>query len=276
MRVIVTGASGFLGYALVHHLKAEGIDCLGVSRRSDVNELLSVVDYSQSPVGDVLVHCAEPSSRLMVNKMDSQEVTDIIENTKKLLNKPFSHVIYLSSAALYGDRALEPRHVTDDIYVSDNYCKIKRTAELSVLKTTGTILRLGNVYGVGMSEKNVISTAMQQLFLSNDIEMRTLSPVRDYIWYTDVLDAITKACILRPAGIFNIGSGIGVSVAQLIDEMQLVMNTKLRVKEATPIDEVSCQFLDIDLSVSELGWKPVIEIKQGLKIIKSHMCKESY
>ena len=276
MKIIVTGASGFLGHALFHHLKAAGFDCLGVSRRSDLNELLSVVDYSRSPVGDVLVHCAEPSSRPAVNKMDSQDISDIIENTKKLLNKPFSHVIYLSSAALYGHKADEPRHVTDDIYVSDNYCKIKRAAELSVLKTTGTILRLGNVYGIGMSKENVISTAMQQLFLSSDIEMRTLSPVRDYIWYTDVLDAITKACILRPAGIFNIGSGIGVSVAQLIDEMQLVMNTKLRVKETTPIGEVSCQFLDIDLSMSKLDWKPVIDIKHGLKIIKSHMCKESY
>lgn len=274
MRIIVTGASGFLGHALFHHLKAAGFDCLGVSRRSSSNELLSVADYSNTPVGDVLVHCAEPSDRQMVNKMDSQTISDIIANTKKLLNKPFQHVIYLSSAALYGDKSHEPMHVTDDVCVADNYCRIKRAAELSVLRKTGTILRLGNVYGIGMSRENVISTAMRQLFSRSDIEMRTLSPVRDYVWYTDVLNAITKACILRPTGIFNIGSGTGVSVAQLIDEMQSVMNIRLRVKEIAPIGEVSCQFLDIESSMSELDWKPTVDIKHGLKIIKFHMLKE--
>ena len=105
MKVIVTGASGFLGHALFHHLKAAGFDCLGVSRRSDLNELLSVVDYSQSPVGDVLVHCAEPSNRPMVNKMDSQDISDIIENTKKLWLEHLPNISLILSAQLSFNRS---------------------------------------------------------------------------------------------------------------------------------------------------------------------------
>ena len=51
MEVIVTGASGFLGHALFHQLKAAGFDCLGVSRRSDLNELLSVLITAKALLG---------------------------------------------------------------------------------------------------------------------------------------------------------------------------------------------------------------------------------
>ena len=67
MRVVITGAAGFLGTALRHRLLAfEQVEVLGISRRP-LPGLLTVSNYAEIPSGDILIHLAESSDRQISN-----------------------------------------------------------------------------------------------------------------------------------------------------------------------------------------------------------------
>ena len=70
MKVIVTGASGFLGDRVVKKLLIRGIDVCAVARRPLKYSNSVVVDnYLDTPKGDILIHLAENPDRAQVNKI---------------------------------------------------------------------------------------------------------------------------------------------------------------------------------------------------------------
>ena len=85
MRVIVTGASGFLGRAVLASLSASGIDCVGVSRRAGAG-LTQVASYRDTPHGDVLVHLAEANDRAWVNAQGADYEAEAVAIFQALLS----------------------------------------------------------------------------------------------------------------------------------------------------------------------------------------------
>ena len=75
MKVIVTGASGFIGSRVFDQLKLSGMEAIGVSRNIGLNkDLFKVDDYRDCPKGDVLIHLAESNDRALVNSLGEKHV----------------------------------------------------------------------------------------------------------------------------------------------------------------------------------------------------------
>ena len=108
MRIVVTGASGFVGTALVRELQRRGIETIATVRHPpDPLPVGTTVvqSYDDAPLGDVLVHLAE--GRRM-NAIDDASVQQLIRRCGRLLGKGYARPVYASSALhLHDEDALE-------------------------------------------------------------------------------------------------------------------------------------------------------------------------
>lgn len=263
-QIVITGASGFLGRNLLKYFRDSGIDCLGVSR-SRVPGLHRVENYADTPVGDCLIHCAETSDRSLANTRGNALETEARCTLSALHSKGFRHVVYTSSAVLYGDRGDTPRQINDPVVVNDAYTRIKHASEISVLNHGGTVVRLANLYGPGMATNNVISHILKQLGNDGNITMQTLDPIRDFLWINDAVNALSIVCKKRPKGVFNVGSGQGISIRQLVSLAKNIAMSDQSVVGLFNLDHPSHLVLDISSTSQLLNWKPRKELKAGIE-----------
>lgn len=93
------------------------------------------------------------------------------------------------------------------------------------------------------------------------------SVTRDYIYVSDVADALLKVLDYRgPVHTFNVGSGIGMSLNQIIAEIEQVLGQPVaRVHKPARRFDVPTNVLDIGLAARELQWAPRISFAEGLK-----------
>jgi len=269
MRVVITGSSGFIGKNLKKYLSDEGFDCIGVSRSARPGFHI-VSDYSDSPCGDVLIHCAECSDRNWVNNFSEDSyASDLTRTLNLLLDKNFSQVIYFSSSAVYGPNK-GICSINDKVFSYDKYTEVKRNSENIVSGVNGCILRLANIYGPGMSSDNVVSHIIKQLSNREKINLISGRPVRDFLHILDLCFAVKEIIKSRITGKFNMGSGTGISIQNLAELILKLnkSNQKLIFSEKEPID--SKIILDISNTLEEIDWKPQISLQKGLTDLMSN------
>lgn len=264
--IVVTGASGFLGRAVTAALRGRGVYVLAVSRKPTVGGL-QVNDYEESPGGDILIHLAEDNNIARVNQAGTDYQESSLKILDRLLAKNYSRVVYASSALLYGDGSEVTHRVCDELRVNNTYLKIKSIAEQKVLASgKNVIVRLANLYGPGMSLDNVLSTIIEQLGEPGPIRVRDDKPIRDFLWVEDAVEAIVELALGAQTGIFNIGSGIGVSVRELAKMMMVINGEEGReILPYSQSEKKSSLVLDIDATSRSLGWAPKTSIKSGLE-----------
>jgi nucleoside-diphosphate-sugar epimerase len=183
----------------------------------------------------------------------------------KLTQKRFRKIIYASSSVLYGDQSNSPRKENDPLFVYDSYTRVKHLSEHLVTANKGTILRFSNLYGKGMSDKNVMSSILNQVKDPGPIALRSTSPVRDFLWVEDAAKAILQTIQNDLTGIYNVGSGVGTSIGQLAD--LFVQNIGQNNRQINSQDEkkiTSHLVLDISKIVQTTDWYPQMSLKQGI------------
>lgn len=265
MRVVVTGASGFLGSAVLQRLMSAGVDCVGVSRR-EIAGLYHVNSYVDAPKGDVLIHLAETNDRFCANAGGVTLENEALQTLQRVLVKGYRKVIYASSGVLYGDSWLTPRKVSDTVQAVDTYTRIKQNSEKAVLARNGTVARLGNLYGPGMAASNVLSHILGQLG-DSEIKLRALEPVRDFLWVHDAAQALLEMVMKNAYGILNVGSGIGTSVLQLANLAIDAAGTCQKISGVHTLTRPSHIVLDIEETVRVLDWKPRTTLRDGIQVL---------
>lgn len=133
------------------------------------------------------------------------------------------------------------------------------------------VLRPANLYGP--RQRLDISQGAVAVFLDRALRGLPIeiwgdgSVVRDYVYVADAVDAMLKAA--RFAGeprIFNIGSGQGTSLNQLVAEIEKLLGRKLKVNyTATRSLDVPVNVLDATLAARHLGWNATTPLGEGLR-----------
>lgn len=258
--VVVTGAAGFVGRALLRHLKGAGIAAVGVSR-SAASDTKRVADYADAPAPDgaILVHLAQAR--------DASAPVDPLQlaTCRALAAKPWRHVVYASSAVVYGDRLPYPRRPDEAVQPEGAYGKLKAACEAVFADVSGTIVRLANLYGPGMAANNVLADVLRQIPGDGALRLRDLTPVRDFLWIDDAVRCLAGACRAAPGGVLNAGSGRGVAVGDLARlALELAGESHRPVAGARNGTRASTLVLDIAGTRAALGWTPEIDLCAGL------------
>lgn len=270
--IVVTGASGFIGQALTKALTEAGFQCVGLSRdkKAKKNDLVEVSDYADymPPRGAVLIHLAETRDYRVVEAGGMAYVDTSIDQCQTLLGKPWKHVIYASSAAVYGDGVNTERRTDEPVVPRGAYATAKYMCERVILNAGGSALRLANVYGPGMAQNNVVSDILNQIPGGGPLLIKDGKPLRDFIWIGDVAQGFVAAAELLKDGIFNIGSGLGTSIADLARKMLTIAGEGDRpIRTTEPSRRLSCIVLDVAETKKQLGWVPSTPLSKGLKLL---------
>jgi nucleoside-diphosphate-sugar epimerase len=192
-------------------------------------------------------------------------------NTKRLrfiLSNTDSRIIYASSVGVYGDLSELPHHPSGSVNPLNSYAHSKLDCEKLVLQAGGIVARLSNIYGQGMSKKNIISDVLKQITAKgvDSINIINGTPIRDMIHISDVISCLLAMTTNPKKGVYNVATGIDVSMKDLV--MTILEAAKLEdcnLMESNQSKATSCISLDISKTKEVFEWSPCIKLKDGLK-----------
>jgi UDP-glucose 4-epimerase len=133
------------------------------------------------------------------------------------------------------------------------------------------ILRMSNAFGERQnlqSGQGAIAAFLHQALQGEEIEIwGDGSVVRDYIYVSDIVTAAVKS--MRHAGdprVFNIGTGVGTSLLEVIEAIERLLGSPVAVRFAPArAFDVPANVLDIRRARKELGWQPEVGFEVGLE-----------
>jgi GDP-4-dehydro-6-deoxy-D-mannose reductase len=272
--VLVTGAAGFVGRALVPTLRAAGHEVATLVRTD--GDVCDAATWQALPRTDVVVHLAarqfvpdswkEPAEFLRVN----------VQGTAAALAHARRHgarCVFLSSY-LYGQPAFLPIAEDAPLQAVNPYALSKQLAEAvcefhaAHLNVPVAVLRPFNLYGPGQAEEFLLPSIMRQALSGRAIRVKDLEPRRDYVHLHDVLGAIRAAIGFRGDwGVFNVGSGRSYSVAEVIALVQAALGTDLPVESegVRRPGEILDTVADIRRAADVLGWAPTVSFEAGIR-----------
>jgi UDP-glucose 4-epimerase len=214
---------------------------------------------------------AEDNDRAQVTKSGQAYEEDVLATLTALLAKGYRRVVYASSAVLYGDADIRAHFPNDPIRSDDAYTRVKRLSELAVLKLpVGIVVRLANIYGPGMSKKNVMSAILRQIPGEGTLEVMDTNPVRDFIWVEDAAEGIVALALNHvkegnESGLYNLGTGVGTSIGTLVNmALEIAGQSDRPVKTKRSLGQRSSLILDFSDTTSACGWRPKTSLRQGL------------
>lgn len=187
-------------------------------------------------------------------------------------------IIYASSAAVYGQPnylGIDEEHDINPIsyygiskYAPEHYIKVFN--KLYGLKYT--ILRYANAYGtrqVSKSEGGVVSIFLDKMLNEgNLIIFGDGNQSRDFVYVDDIVTANILSLENGNNEVFNIGTGVGISINELYNSMNWLIGKNLKVKyEKERNGDIRHSYFDISKAKNLLGWSPIYKLENGLKEI---------
>jgi GDP-4-dehydro-6-deoxy-D-mannose reductase len=271
--VIVTGGTGFIGKHLVPRLSLDNHQVYPVDSKS--GDIADPNTWKKFPDANVVIHLA---ARTFVPDSWSQSAEYMRVNllgTVQALEYCRAHgarLVFLSSY-LYGEPGSLPIPETAPLSAHNPYSLSKILAEkvcqfYSQNFGVGVVLfRPFNIYGAGQTPTFLIPSIISQAKAHDSIRVMDLAPKRDFIYVKDVIEVISSAISSHSNnGIFNIGSGVSHSVAELIATIQEILVTSLPISssnERRP-GEIMDTVADISAANKALGWSPRYSLHDGL------------
>lgn len=267
---VVTGASGFVGGAVRCRLDARGLGGLAVARRPLAScggvPALCITGYAdlRPPADDaVLLHLAETSDAAALDNADARAAAATLDT---LLAAPWRFVVYASSALIYGDASCHPRRPDEAVLPQTLYANTKRAQEDRVLARGGAVARIANVYGRRPAGRTVVEDVLAQIPGRGPVRVRDSAPVRDFVWIDDAADGLIDIARAGVSGVFNIGSGRGTAVSELIGTALTIAGETDRPITATqPAGRTSHLVLDVSETEAVCGWRAQTALEDGLR-----------
>ena len=295
MKIIITGGAGFIGSSIVDRLIINGnqvlvLDNLSSGKLENINTSAEFVnidlcDQSLKNVffdfrPDAVIHCAAQVS-VMNSQLDpvfdaKNNILSGLNLLKISIESNVNQILYLGTGgALYGEPEYLPCDESHPIRPISPYGLSKWTLEKYIdLIVPDTILkkvlRLGNVYGPRQDHKGasgVVAIFLSKMLLGEKVEIYgDGNQIRDFVFISDILDAIELSLKSDVSFTANIGSAIGVSVNEIFEILSketLYKNKPVyQTKSSGDIDRI---ILSNNKAKSDLNWSPKISMEEGLK-----------
>lgn len=305
MNCLVLGGNGFIGSHLVDQLLAEGHTVRVFDKYAEYyRKPLPAVDYQYGDFGnrgllmealtgiDVVFHLISTTLPKTSNDDPAFDVQSNVVETVFLLEQCMARqvkkIIFISSGGtVYGKPSTLPIPENSPTDPECSYGITKLAIEKYLYLfwylhgLDYTILRLANAYGERQrptATQGAIPVFLERAMRNDEIVVwGNGSVVRDYIHVKDIAHALLKALTYSGENkIFNIGSGQGHSLNEVIDVIEKVTGQALRVKYADARSfDVPINVLDISSARDYLQWEPTVSLFEGITRMHTWILREN-
>lgn len=285
-RWIITGSHGRIARAILPAL-ARTRPLTGITRAPSDPAERSWEDFFAHPVADEVagvLHLAWSTvPALAEREPDRAEAIDLPllgRLARHLLAAPLSplrsgppRLVFLSSAAVYGPTPNRPAREEDPLRPIGAYGRAKATAEerLADHAAAGlpvTILRVANPYALAarpQDAQGVIPHLIRHALAGTPFARWGENPVKDYLHAADLIRAIGRILDRPLGGTWNISSGHGTGLAELIARVESLVGRSLAIEpRPAPAWDASPSVLSPARLEQTLGWRAEIGLEQGL------------
>jgi len=299
MRVLVSGAAGFLGSHLTDALLAEGNSVLGVDnlctgsleniehlkseQRFEFLQLDICIPFDPGPV-DYVFNFASPASPQDYLKLGIETLMVGSTGTRNMLEvarRNGARFMHASTSECYGDPLEHPQ--TEDYWGHVNpigprsvYDEAKRFAEALVMAyhryhvVDTRMVRIFNTYGPRLQghDGRVISNFLMQALRGEDLTVYgDGSQTRSFCYVSDEIDGIMRLAASEEHLPVNIGNPQEWTVLECARAVLRVTGSSSRiVHRPLPQDDPAQRQPDISKARGLLGWEPKIDLETGLRL----------
>jgi len=294
LNILILGGNGFIGSHLVEALKNkhqvtvfDKSPNLFIKEYAEVNyvygdfgntDLLSKVLDNKHVVYHLL-------STTVPYSADINPIFDIESNligTVKLLDmiveKGIQRFVYASSGGtVYGKSHYLPMDEEHPCNPLGSYGIVKNTVERYIMMYASKnqfsylIARPSNPYGPRQNYTKNQGLIAKLIYSGMHQEEVTIwgdgSATRDYIYIDDLTNFLTIAGLSNESGVFNVGSGTGMSINQIIESLSSIIEHMPAIvytdKKGSFVDKVA---LDIKYATEKFDWIPKIPLEKGLRL----------
>lgn len=293
MRILLTGAGGFVGSYAARRLLADGHELALLLRpRSNPWRIRDILLRTQVIAGDMkrlssvrreikdfrpdtVVHCAWQGVGNGARNDAAQDANIVaaLELVNLAARAGARHWIGIGSQAEYGPCSMR---ITEDFPTrpTTRYGQ----AKLATCREAGKLcdelgmrfswLRLFSTYGPGDDPAWLIPYLAGILLRGERPVVTAGEQLWDYIYISDVAAAI--ACVVEredARGIFNLGSGTTATIRSIIEQVRQLIDPRLPIGFGeAPYRPDQVMHLEADVSrLAALGWRPQVELAEGLE-----------
>jgi UDP-glucose 4-epimerase len=296
MKFLITGGAGFIGKALANHLvragnevrvlddlsagESTGLDARVLFTRGDVKDIPKLWALLRGV--DCVYHLAArvsvPESILYPVEYNAVNVGGTVALMTAMRDAGIRRVILASSGAAYGEQLHQPVAENAVMRPTSPYAVSKLASEYYVRSIgalwgiESVVLRIFNAYGphqqMPPSHAPVIPRFLKQALSGGSLVVfGNGKQSRDFVYLDDIVRALELAATTQnlDQACINIGSGVDTTMAQLLDEIEALVGTRVhRLYNDEEASGVSRLVADISLAAKALEWTPRISLRDGL------------
>ncbi|MBU2530504.1 MAG: SDR family oxidoreductase [Elusimicrobia bacterium] len=299
MRIVITGAAGFLGSHLSRYFINKGHSVIGIDNfiTGNINNIsdlfktkkfefidYNVTNYIHVPGKvDAVLHFASPASPIDYLKFPIPTLKVGAFGTYRALGfakAKNAKFMIASTSEVYGDPLINPQVETywgnvNPIGPRGVYDEAKRYAEALTMayhryhKMQVRILRIFNTYGPNMRLKDgrAVPNFMVQALKNKPITVYGKGDqTRSLCYVSDLVSGIYKLLQSNINTPVNIGNPHEVSILELAQTIKKLTKSKSRIIfKPLPQDDPQVRRPDITIAKSKLKWQPKVSLEEGLK-----------
>ncbi len=298
-RVLVTGGAGFIGSHLCRRLLAQGHEVLAVdnfysSARSNVLDLLGEprfelirhdVTFPLYVETDQIYHLACPASPVFYQRDPVQTTKTCVHGSINMLGlakRLGARILLTSTSEVYGDPVVHPQSESywgnvNPIGIRSCYDEGKRCAETLFFdyyrqhRLPIKVARIFNTYGPNMlpNDGRVVSSFIVQALAGEPLTVYgDGTQTRSFCYIDDMVDGLIALMNSAPevTGPINLGNPAEFTMLELARKVLAITGGHSPIEyRPLPSDDPARRRPDISRAVEVLGWKPAVELDDGLR-----------
>ncbi len=304
MKILVTGAGGFIGSHLVERLVGEGAKVRALVHYNSRNdwgnlellpkETLAEVEVVTGDIADpfcvanavrgckVVYHLSSliaiPYSYVAPQSYVTTNVLGAVNVMQACREAGVERVVHTSTSECYGTAQYVPIDEKHPLQGQSPYSASKVGADMiaeSYWRSFGlpvAIIRPFNTYGPRQSARAVIPTIIGQALKGGDVRLGSLTPTRDLNFVSDTVDGFVRVANSPEAvgQVINCGSGREITIGDLAALILRLIGSDSRIvceeqRVRPEKSEVERLLCNADKALALAGWRPQVPLEEGLR-----------